>query len=319
MGERAVIALLSGGVGGSRLAAGLYDLVGERLVVIVNTADDEVIYGLYVSPDVDTVLYTLSGIGDWERGWGIRGDTFSCNETIGRLGFENWFRIGDMDLAVNLLRTMMLSEGRSLSHVTEELARRMGLKCKVLPMTDHRVVTQVVTPEGPMSFQEYFVKREAKPEVLEIRRVRSPHERPAPGVIESLNSARAILFAPSNPILSVRPILETNGVEEAIRGSRAVNVAISPLVGGRALRGPADRLLRSFGYQSGVIGVAQFYDGLIDGLVIDRADADHEQVIRSKFGIEVLVTETVMTSRGAAKRLASEVLDFAARLGRVRD
>ncbi|MCS7127035.1 MAG: 2-phospho-L-lactate transferase [Thaumarchaeota archaeon] len=313
-----MIALLSGGVGGSRLAAGLYDLVGERLVVIVNTADDEVIYGLYVSPDVDTVLYALSGIGDWERGWGIRGDTFRCNETIGRLGFENWFKIGDMDLAVNLLRTKMLREGMSLSEVTGELARRMGIRCRVIPMTDFWVETRVVTKEGTMSFQEYFVKRGTAPEVLEVRRVRSPDEAPAPGVVESLTSAQAIFFAPSNPILSVRPILETKGVEEAIRRSGAVKVAVSPIVGGRAMRGPADRLMVAFGYEPGVVGVAQFYEGLIDGLVIDRADEELAGTIRSRFGIEVLVTDTLMTSREAARWLAGEVLNFAVRLGGTR-
>lgn len=308
-----MIALLSGGVGGSRLAAGLYDVLGEELVVIVNTADDEVIYGLHVSPDVDTVLYALSGIGDWERGWGIAGDTFRCNEALGRLGRENWFRIGDADLATNLLRTELLSSGMRLSEVTELIARRLGVRCRVIPMTDSRVRTTVLTSEGPMSFQQYFVKRRAEPEVLGITVERSPDEEPAPGVIEALTGSEAVIVAPSNPILSVRPILETRGVLDALRSSGAVRVAVSPIVGGRALRGPADRLMRSFGMEPSAYGVAKYYDELfgLDGMVIDRADADLSVRIESELGVRVLVTDTVMTGRSRAVGLAAEVLRFA--------
>jgi len=311
-----VIALLSGGVGGSRFAAGLYDLVGQELTVIVNTADDEVIYGLHVSPDVDTVLYTLSGIGDWERGWGIAGDTFRCNEALGRLGRENWFRIGDSDLATNLLRTELLNSGWRLSEVTELIASRLGIRCRVIPMTDSRVRTTVVTSYGPMTFQEYFVKHRAEPEVFRIVVERSPDERPAPGVVEAITGSEFLFVAPSNPILSIRPILETRGVLDAVRSSGAVKVAVSPIVGGRALRGPADRLMRAFGMEPSAYGVARYYAELfgLDGFVVDRADASLSSRIESELGVRVYVTDTIMADRSEARRLAEEVLRFAGTL-----
>ncbi len=311
-----MIALLSGGVGGSRFAAGLYDLVGPELTVIVNTADDEVIYGLHVSPDVDTMIYTLSGIGDWERGWGIAGDTFRCNEALGRLGRENWFRIGDSDLATNLLRTELLNSGWRLSEVTELLARRLGIRCRVIPMTDSRVRTTVVTSHGPMTFQEYFVKHRAEPEVLRIVVERSPEEKPAPGVVEAITGSEFLFVAPSNPILSIRPILETRGVLDAMRSSGAVKVAVSPIVGGRALRGPADRLMRAFGMEPSAYGVARYYAELfgLDGFVVDRADASLSSRIESELGVRVYVTDTIMADRSEARRLAEEVLRFAGTL-----
>jgi LPPG:FO 2-phospho-L-lactate transferase len=297
VGEAAVIALLSGGVGGSRLAAGLYDIVGEELTVIVNTADDEVIYGLHVSPDVDTVLYTLSGMSDWERGWGIAGDTFRCVEALGRLGRENWFRIGDADLATNLLRTELLNSGHKLSEVTEVLAKRLGIRCRVIPMTDSRVRTTVYTSEGPMTFQEYFVKHRAEPEVLRIVVERSPEEEPAPGVVEAIEESEFLIVAPSNPILSIKPILETRGVLDAVRSSGAVKVAISPIVGGRALRGPADRLMRAFGMEPSAFGVARYYAELfgLDGMVVDRADEALSSRIEAELGVSVHVTDTIMS------------------------
>ncbi len=311
-----MIVLLSGGVGGSRFAAGLYDLVGPELTVIVNTADDEVIYGLHVSPDIDTMLYTLSGIGDWERGWGIAGDTFRCNEALGRLGRENWFRIGDADLATNLLRTELLRSGRKLSEVTETLAKRLGVRCRVIPMTDSPVKTTVFTADGPMTFQEYFVKHQAMPEVLRIVVERSPDEEPAPGVVEAISESEVLIVAPSNPILSVKPILETKGVLDAIRSSKAVKVAVSPIVGGRALRGPADRLMRSFGMEPSAYGVARYYADLVglDGFVMDREDADLSPRIETELGISVHVTNTIMRDRSEARRLAGEVLRFAGTL-----
>ncbi len=311
-----MIALLSGGVGGSRFAAGLYDLVGDELTAIVNTADDEVIYGLHVSPDVDTVLYTLSGIGDWERGWGVAGDTFRCNEALGRLGRDNWFRIGDADLATNLLRTELLNSGWRLSEVTELLARRLGIRCRVIPMTDSRVRTTVVTSHGPMTFQEYFVKHRAEPEVLRIVVERSQDERPAPGVVEAIEGSEFLFVAPSNPILSIRPILETRGVLDAVRSSGAVKVAVSPIVGGRALRGPADRLMRAFGMEPSAYGVARYYAELfgLDGFVVDRADASLSSRIESELGVRVYVTDTIMADRSEARRLAEEVLRFAGTL-----
>jgi LPPG:FO 2-phospho-L-lactate transferase len=316
VGEAAVIALLSGGVGGSRLAAGLYDVAGEELTVIVNTADDEVIYGLHVSPDVDTMLYTLSGISDWERGWGIAGDTFRCVEALGRLGRENWFRIGDADLATNLLRTELLNSGHKLSEVTEVLAKRLGIRCRVIPMTDSRVRTTVYTSEGPMTFQEYFVKHRAEPEVLRIVVERSPEEEPAPGVVEAIEESEFLIVAPSNPILSIKPILETRGVLDAVRSSGAVKVAISPIVGGRALRGPADRLMRAFGMEPSAFGVARYYAELfgLDGMVVDRADEALSSRIEAELGVSVHVTDTIMSDRSRARRLAEEVLRFAVTL-----
>jgi LPPG:FO 2-phospho-L-lactate transferase len=275
--------------------------VGEELTVIVNTADDEVIYGLHVSPDVDTVLYTLSGMSDWERGWGIAGDTFRCVEALGRLGRENWFRIGDADLATNLLRTELLNSGHKLSEVTEVLAKRLGVRCRVIPMTDSRVRTTVYTSEGPMTFQEYFVKHRAEP---------------APGVVEAITESEFLIVAPSNPILSIKPILETRGVLDAVRRSGAVKVAISPIVGGRALRGPADRLMRAFGMEPSAFGVARYYAELfgLDGMVVDKADEALSSRIEAELGVSVHVTDTIMFDRSRARRLAEEVLRFAGAL-----
>lgn len=309
-----MIVLLSGGVGGAKLAAGLYDILGEELTVIVNTADDEIMYGLYVSPDIDTVLYTLSGLGDWERGWGVKNDTFKCNEMLGRLGVENWFKIGDVDMAVNLLRTMMLTRGLKLSEITREIARRLGVECNVIPMTDSRVKTTVITDEGVLSFQEYFVKKKTNVQVLEIVRERDVNEESAPGIIESLMKADMIVIAPSNPILSIKPILETRRIEETMRKSSAIKIAVTPIVGGKALRGPADKLMVKFGYENSSYGVAQFYKDLVDGFVIDRIDEPLSNKIRLELGMEILATDTIMVDRAVARRLAYEVIEFGNRL-----
>jgi len=304
-----LITILSGGVGGARFSSGIVDVAppGEDVVIVANTADDDEFYGLYVSPDIDTILYTLAGIGDWTRGWGIKDDTFNCNEMLGRLGVENWFKLGDKDLAVNLLRTLILRSGGRLSEITEMLRRTLGVKARILPMTDDKVKTLVVTEEGSLSFQEYFVRMGQRPEVRKIVFEGAEKARPLPEVLESIKKAEIIMIAPSNPIVSIGPILALPGIRDELLGTRATKIAISPIVGGKALRGPADRMMKSLGYEPTAYGVFKIYREFIDVMVVDKADpAEAEKIMAD--GCSCLVLDTVMRSREESRRLAREIL-----------
>ncbi|HEY6629744.1 MAG TPA: 2-phospho-L-lactate transferase [Acidimicrobiia bacterium] len=295
---------LSGGVGGARLARGLARLENVDLTLIVNVGDDELVHGLSISPDLDTVLYTLAGL-EGPEGWGRRDDTFVTNDEIGRFGLDNRFRLGDLDLALNLYRSSRLSAGDTLTEITAALRRRFELKPLVLPASNDELRTEVrLGAEDWISFQEYFVFRQHRDEVTQLRFRGSSEARPAPGVLESLEAAEVVLIAPSNPPLSIWPILAVPGIQDAVANHPRV-VAVSPLFGGRALKGPADRVMASLGLPPGNPGVAQAYDGLIDALVVDARDEAESGSIE---GVEVIVADTLITDPEASARLSAAIL-----------
>ena len=315
------ITVLAGGFGGAKLSHGLALLAGRderaaqpvELTVIVNTADDLELHGLQVSPDLDTVMYTLAGLANEETGWGVRDETWSASQMLERYGAPTWFRLGDRDLATNLLRSQRLRGGDRLTGVTALLAGSLGVRAQLLPMSDDPVRTLVRTDDGWLEFQRYFVERHHADEVRELRYDGVETAQPTPEVLDALGSADLIVLAPSNPFLSIEPILRLAGVEDAIRDAAAPVVGVSPIVGGKAIRGPADRIFVSLGGEASAVGVARHYAelhrDLLDGLVIDEQDADQAPAIEA-LGIDVLVTAAVMRSDEDRARLAAEVLAF---------
>jgi LPPG:FO 2-phospho-L-lactate transferase len=299
-----MIVVLSGGTGGAKLVQGLNHVVPlGNLTVIVNTGDDIEWWGLHVSPDVDSILYALADSLSVERGWGVEDDTFRSLERMARLGQPTWFSLGDLDLATHLARTNLLREGLPLSDVTAHLARRMEIRARVLPMSDARVATMVDTPLGTLNFQEYFVRERHQVEVRGIHFEGAEQSRPAPGVLESIASAEAVILAPSNPVTSVGPILAVPGIREALRNTSAPVVAVSPIIGGDAVSGPAGLLMRRKGWPSTIAGVAQAYEDFLDVLVVDladHADADHLR----EGDLHVLCANTVMKSMQDKQELA---------------
>jgi LPPG:FO 2-phospho-L-lactate transferase len=303
------VVVLSGGVGGARFLKGLLGVVDPGTVSIVgNVADDVEVLGLHVSPDLDSILYTLAGVADEERGWGRAGETWHALATAGELGGEDWFRLGDRDLGLHLVRTQLLREGATLSDVTERLAHAYGLECALLPATDDPLRTFVETPAGTFAFQTWFVARGHRDDVLAVHFAGASEARPVPGVLGALDTADVIVIAPSNPFVSVAPILAVREIREAVKQRRVPCVAVSPLVGGRAVKGPADRMLTTLAGGTTPAHVASCYTGLIDALVIDEADAP--AVLPD--GVRQLVTRTLMTDEEAGRRLARAVLDAAA-------
>jgi LPPG:FO 2-phospho-L-lactate transferase len=302
------VAVLSGGVGGARFLKGLLSVVDPSTVSIVgNTADDIEVLGLHVSPDLDSVLYTLAGIADEERGWGRAGETWNALATAAELGGEAWFQLGDRDIGLHLVRTQLLREGVALSEVTERLAHACSLECRLLPATDAPVRTFVETPAGTFPFQTWFVARRHRDEVDAVHYAGAPDARAAPGVLEALAEADVLVIAPSNPYVSVGPILAVTEIREAIAERRAPCVAVSPLIGGKAVKGPADRMLARLAGGTSPAHVASCYGALIDALVIDEADASSELPA----GVRTVVTHTLMTDDEARRRLAAAVLDAA--------
>jgi LPPG:FO 2-phospho-L-lactate transferase len=299
-----MIVVLSGGTGGAKLIQGLTHVVPpENLTVIVNTADDVEWWGLHISPDVDSILYALAGSLSTDRGWGVQDDSFRCLERMGRLGQSTWFSLGDLDLATHLARTNLLRAGKPLSSVTAELARRMEIRSRVLPMSDDRVATVVETPHGKLNFQEYFVRERHQVEVRGIHFEGAEESSPAPGVLESIASAEAVILAPSNPVTSVGPILAVPGIREALRSTSAPIIAISPVIGGDAVSGPAGLLMRRKGWPSTIAGIAQAYEDFLDVLIVDladHADADHLR----EGDLHVLCANTVMKSMQDKQELA---------------
>jgi LPPG:FO 2-phospho-L-lactate transferase len=309
-----VIVVLAGGVGGAKMAHGLQAaLPPGDLTVVVNTADDFELYGLAISPDLDTVMYTLAGIADPVHGWGVAGDTRNTLDAIARYGQEPWFLLGDQDFATHILRTERLRAGWPLSVVTMELSGALGIRSRIVPMTDDRVATQIDTPAGTLDFQDYFVGRRQSDDVLGVTFAGIEQATAHPDALAAIREAEAVVIAPSNPIVSVAPILETPGIREALDDTSAANVAVSPIVGGRALKGPAAQMLATLGHEVSALGVARLYAGLIDGLVIDDVDRELAPAIELA-GPRVLVTATVMGGEADRRRLATEVLDFAASL-----
>ncbi|HEY2888705.1 MAG TPA: 2-phospho-L-lactate transferase [Candidatus Limnocylindrales bacterium] len=305
---------LAGGVGGARLAHGLQATVGSDLTVVVNTADDVKRHGLLVCPDHDTVLYTLAGI-EGPFGWGIAGDTSAAMAQLGVYGEETWFGLGDRDLAAHIVRTARLRAGARLTDANLGLQRSLGLAATILPMSDDPVRTEVRAPSGWLEFQDYFVRLHQEPDVLEVRFQGLADARPTTEVLDALEAAAIIVIAPSNPIVSVGPILAVHGLRAAIERARAAGtpvVAISGIVGGRALKGPADRMLASLGHESSALGVARIYAGLATAFVLDPVDRALVPAIEA-LGMRTLVTDTIMTDDPGRARVAAEVLDFAAR------
>ncbi len=303
---------IAGGVGGAKMAQGLAGVVPGPLTVVVNTADDFDLWGLRISPDIDTVMYTLAGIADPVHGWGIAGDTQQTLAGIGALGEDTWFSLGDRDFATHILRTQQLKDGQSLTEVTARLATALGVDATILPMSDDPVATVIHSGGQDLAFQEYFVARRQADEVDAVSFAGIEHARPGPEVTRAIAEADTIVFCPSNPIVSIGPILEVHGIRDAVRDSGAWKVAVSPIIGGKALKGPADKMLSSLGHETSALGVAKLYDGLIDAYVIDQADADLEGSIR-ELGLDVLVTNTIMGDTADRERFAAEVLAFADR------
>lgn len=304
-----MITTLAGGVGAARFLQGLVHVVPpEEIVTIVNTGDDIEFYGLHISPDVDIVTYTLAGIVDEEKGWGIRGDTFNCLEMLRKYGYETWFMLGDQDLATHIHRTLLLKSGLKLSEVTEKIRKALGVKVKIIPMTNDKVQTKIVTNVGEMHFQEYLVKRKAQDPVLDVKFEGIERAEPAPGVIEAILNADGVIICPSNPIVSIGPILSIKGVKEALKKTKAKIVAISPIVGGAPIKGPADKLMRGLGIEVSALGVAKIYRNFLDMLIIDNVDRDLKPKIE-EIGVKVHVTNTIMKTIENKVKLAKEALN----------
>jgi LPPG:FO 2-phospho-L-lactate transferase len=269
-----MIVVLTGGTGGAKFVDGLRRVIlAEELTIIVNTGDDDDWWGLYVSPDIDSITYVLAGILSSERGWGVGGDTFHCLRAMKDLGEPTWFSVGDRDLAVHLMRTKLLSQGCTLSEVTRIIADRFGLRARILPMSDQRVQTRIDTPAGELSFEEYFVKRWFQDPVNSVRFAGASETVPAPGVLEAIASAEAVLIAPSNPVTSIGPILAVPGIREALTQTKAPVVAVSPIIGNTAVTGPAANLMAAHGLEVSIRGIANAYEEFLDMLVAHPSDS----------------------------------------------
>jgi len=284
----------------------------NQVTAVVNTADDVVLHGLYVSPDLDTVTYTLAESGNPETGWGLAGETWQAMDALDRFGGPTWFRLGDRDLGTHLYRTGRLAEGAGLAAVTAEIIQAWGLKTTLLPMTEDPVATMVTLDEGEgagdeVGFQEYFVRLGHSVAVRSVRFAGADAARPGPGVLEALADADAVVIAPSNPVVSIGPLLAVPGIADAMRARRTDTVAVSPIVAGKALKGPADRLLRELGHEASVLGVARLYRDLAATLVVDRADADLADAVEAE-GMACVVTDTVMSSPEVAADLSRRIL-----------
>jgi LPPG:FO 2-phospho-L-lactate transferase len=305
------VVALAGGVGAARFLLGLIEIVPqEDLTLVVNTGDDFRWMGLYVCPDLDTVTYTLAGRANPETGWGVRGDSFHCLQQLEVLGGEAWFRIGDMDLATHLLRTSMLGTGSSLTEVTATICARHAIRCRVLPMSDAPIPTIVHTDEGSLGFQEYFVRRKCRPRVLGFTFRDIEHARPSPGLLEALHSASTVIVCPSNPFISIGPILAVPGIREALLNSPAKAVAVSPLVGGKAIKGPTANMLDQLGHEVSAAGVAAIYADILDAFVLDYRDRELYDRI-TDLGLSVRTTETIMESMQSRRDLARTTLELA--------
>ena len=302
------VVALAGGVGAARFLDGLARVLAlQRLVVIGNTGDDAEIHGLHISPDLDTVTYTLAGLADRKRGWGIRGDSFRCLEALGRLGAETWFQLGDRDLATHVYRTARLRQGATLTEVTAEITRALGTGAAIVPMSDDRVRTRICTPSGELEFQTYFVKHRARDSVAGVRFEGADEAIPAPGVLEAIARADAIIVCPSNPFISVGPILAVPGIREALRQRRDRVLAISPIVGGRALKGPAAEMMRSLRMRCAAVEVACLYKDFTGTFVVDEVDRKQAADVR-ELDVEPVVTNTIMSGRHERKSLARAVI-----------
>ncbi len=309
------VVVLAGGVGAARFLEGVVSVLPSRaLTIIGNVGDDVEVAGLHVSPDLDTVLYTLTENIDVTRGWGVRDDSTRALERSRTLGADAWFTLGDLDIGLHMARTMWLGEGQTLSEVTSRLAAALGFSDRLLPSTDDRLRTMVMSDTGELDFQTYYVRRGHRDRVRSIRFDGADELRPAPGVLEAIATADAILIAPSNPLISIGPILAVPGMRDALRARTARCVAITPIVGGKALRGPAADMLAGLGHEASPTGVADLYRDLVDVMVIDEADRASAPGVR-RLGIEGVVTDTIMSDAAAKERLAGVALNAAGVVG----
>jgi LPPG:FO 2-phospho-L-lactate transferase len=304
------VTALAGGVGGAKLLVGLQEILDPgSLTAVVNTADDAEIFGVHVSPDIDIVTYWLAGIADKERGWGVQGDTFTLVDSLARLGVDAWFRLGDRDFATCLYRTNRLQEGVALSEVTGEVARQLGVPTNILPMSDNSVRTEITTwDDRRLKFQEYFVKERTAPEVAAVHLMGIDTAAPAANVLDTIATADRVILCPSNPIVSIGPIVGLRGVRAALRAHRKV-IAVSPIIRGAALKGPADRLLTSLGFRSTASGVAELYRDFCDVFVVDRTDADEIEKVEMT-GMAAVAADTIMRDDAASAALATTLLQL---------
>jgi LPPG:FO 2-phospho-L-lactate transferase len=303
------ITALAGGVGASKLLLGLYEVMDPSLLTtIVNTGDDIVLHGLKISPDLDIVTYTLAGIVDASKGWGFQGETFHALKRLAAYGRPNWFNLGDRDLATHIHRTALLSEGKTLSQAADSIRTALGVKSRILPMSDSPVPTIIDSNEGPLHFQEYLVKRRAEPIVKGIRFENVESARPAPGVLEAIRDADRILVCPSNPLISIGPILAVPGIRDELRARKEKVFAVCPIVGGKSLKGPSDKMLAQLGHDSTALGVVKLYAEFTGTFVIDPADKSHSAAI-SALGMKVAVFPTVMKTLSQKRKLARAILN----------
>lgn len=302
------ITTLAGGVGAARFLEGLIAVTPQRdITVISNIGDDEEFFGLHVSPDIDIVIYTLAGAIDAEKGWGLEGETFRALASLRRFGYETWFNLGDGDLATHAHRTKMLRDGASLSEATASIVAAFGLELRLLPVSDDRVRTIVETDAGALAFQEYFVKRRTEDAVRAVRFDGADAARPAPGVIDAIRDARVICVAPSNPVVSIGPLLAVPGVRAALRETAAKIVAVSPIIDGKTIKGPADRMMASLGMTATAAGVAEAYADFLDVLVVDEEDAALAPAVEAA-GVRAVVAQTIMRGPAEKRALAETVL-----------
>jgi LPPG:FO 2-phospho-L-lactate transferase len=310
VGGREMITVMAGGVGAAKFLQGLVEVVDPHdLTIIGNTGDDIDLHGLHISPDLDIVTYTLAGLHHPEQGWGIRGDTFHALEMLGRYGHPTWFNLGDHDLATHIHRSARLRHGWPLSAITDEIRQALGVVARILPMSDQPAPTKIVTDEGTLHFQEYLVQRRAEPAVRGVVYEGIEVARPAPGVCEAITAADGIILPPSNPIASIGTILAVPGVRQALAARRGRVVAVSPIVQGATLKGPADKLMVALGYEASALGVARYYGTLLDKFVLDTLDQALEEPVR-RLGLEVRVLNTIMSGQAERYALAKAVVEM---------
>ena len=301
---------LAGGVGGAKLVLGLSKILKpEELSIVVNTADDDMFHGLHVSPDVDTVIYALSGLTNKTTGWGVDGDSFRTLSALKRLGEETWFQLGDLDLATHIKRTSMLRAGKSLSEATQHLAKNLGILHDVIPMSDDSVKTKAITKSEELDFQDYFVRRKCEPAIQEIKFEGISTAKPSQQFIDAISQAETIIICPSNPIVSIAPIIELPGIKELISNFKGKRIAVSPIIGKQALKGPAAKMMMELNEDVSSIGVAKRYIGICDWFVIDKADTEEANEIE-KLGMNVHITSTIMNSDEEKIDLANKILSL---------
>ena len=304
------VTALAGGVGASKLLPGLYEVMDPRmLTIIVNTGDDIVMHGLRISPDLDIVTYTLAGVVDAAKGWGLRAETFHALKHLAGYGRANWFNLGDRDLATHIHRTAMLTDGKTLSQAADSIRIALGVKSRILPMSDRPIPTIIESNEGPLHFQEYLVKRRTEPIVKGIRFENVESAKPAPGVLEAICEADRIIICPSNPLISIGPILAVPGIRDELRAHKQKIFAVCPIVGGKSLKGPSDKMLSQLGHQSTALGVAKLYTDFTGTFVIDPADRAHSAAIAA-LGMKVAILPTIMKTKAQKRKLANAMLSL---------